>query len=94
MDALRITEAAVPTLARGMFLRLDPIRDQWTIMGPERMFVLDDISKAIVEACDGETSVEQMVSKLAESYEAPREVILEDVIELLQRFADKGVITA
>lgn len=94
MEALHITEAVVPKLARGMRLRHDPARDQWAVMAPERMFVLDDISKAIVEGCDGQTSVGDLVSAFAERYQAPREVILQDVVELLQGFADKGVITA
>lgn len=94
MTPLRVTEDIVPRLARGMRLRHDQARDQWAIMAPERMFVLDDISKVIVEACDGETSVGDIVTALATRYQAPREVISKDVVELLQGFADKGVIIA
>lgn len=92
MSRLVITEATVPKLARGMRLRHDAARGQWAIMAPERMFVLDDVSKAIVEACDGEQSVGGMCDALAEAYQAPREVIAKDVVELLQSFVDKGVI--
>ena len=92
MERLKITEDTIPKLARGMRLRHDTARDQWAIMAPERMFVLDEISKAIVEACSGEASVESIVTAFAERYQAPREVISKDVLELLQGFADKGVI--
>lgn len=94
MELLEVTEDVVPKLARGMRLRHDKTRDQWAIMAPERMFVLDEIGKVIIEACDGRKSVGQIVDALAAAYQAPREVILNDVTELLQSFANKGVVIA
>jgi hypothetical protein len=43
---------------------------------------------------DGRTSISAMVDTLARDYAAPREVIRDDVLELLRDLARKGVITA
>ena len=93
-DRVAITEDSVPKLARGARLRRDETRQQWTIMAPERMFVLDDIGYEIVKACDGHTSIRAMADDFAERFGAPRDVIVNDVIEVLQGFADKGIIAA
>ncbi len=89
-----VGEASVPRLPRGVRLKFDKPRDQWVVLAPERLFELDAIALAIIQACDGKSSVAGIVDGLAEAYGAPREVILRDVIQLLQDFADKGVIVA
>ena len=89
-----IGEASVPCLPRGVRLKFDAPRDQWVILAPERMFVLDTIALEIIKCCDGEASVSAIVNDLAGRFEAPRDAILKDVVALLQDFADKGVIAA
>ena len=77
-----------------MRLKHDEVRTQWVILAPERMFVLDDIGLAIMQGIDGERAVSRIVDDLAEKFQAPREQILDDVIQMLQGFADKGVLKA
>ena len=89
-----IDETSVPRLPRGVRLKFDKPRDQWVLLAPERMFVLDAVAHAIVKDCDGEKTVASIVDNLESLYEAPRNAILTDVIALLQDFADKGVIAA
>lgn len=89
-----IDETSVPRLPRGVRLKFDKLRDQWVLLAPERMFVLDAVAHAIVKDCDGEKTVASIVDNLESLYEAPRNAILTDVIALLQDFADKGVIAA
>ncbi len=91
---ITISEASVPHLPRGVRLKFDKPRDQWVILAPERMFVLDEISLAIIKCCDGKVTVATVTDDLAAQYEAPREAILNDVITLLQDLADKGVVAA
>ena len=93
-DATVIDERSVPRLPRGVRLKFDKPRDQWVVLAPERMFELDAIALEIVRACDGTASVAAIVDDLAARFEAPREVILKDVVVLLQGFVDKGVIEA
>ncbi len=93
-DAITISEASVPHLPRGVRLKFDKPREQWVILAPERMFVLDEISLAIIRCCDGKVTVAGVTDDLAAQYEAPRETVLNDVIALLQDLADKGVVAA
>lgn len=83
-----------PRLPVGVRLKFDKARDQWVILAPERMFVLDPIALEIVKRCDGEVSVDGIVDQLTEAFSAPRDQIAKDVIGMLQDFADKGVMVA
>jgi pyrroloquinoline quinone biosynthesis protein D len=89
-----ITEQSVPGLPAGVKLRFDKQRDQWVILAPERLFVLDPIALEIVKRCDGKASVGAIVDDLAAAYAAPRETILKDVGALLQDLADKRILSA
>ena len=93
-EPVMIGETSVPPFPRGVRLKHDEVRTQWVILAPERMFVLDDIGLAIMQGVDGEATVSGIVDDLAEKFQAPREQILGDVIEMLQGFADKGVLAA
>ena len=84
----------IPRFPRGVRLHHDQARERWVVMAPERMFVLDNIGLAIMQGVDGEATVSGIVDDLAEKFQAPREQILGDVIEMLQGFADKGVLAA
>lgn len=83
-----------PRLAAGMRLREDKARGQWVVLGPERVFVLEETALAVLRLVDGERSIEEMVAELAAIYDAPRDVIAADVTDLLQDLADRGVVTA
>jgi len=89
-----IGEGSRPRLPRGVRLKHDAARGQWVILAPERMFVLDDTAVEIMKAVDGEADVAAIVAGLAARFQAPRPVILADVVKLLQDFADKGVVRA
>jgi pyrroloquinoline quinone biosynthesis protein D len=93
-ERVTITEQSVPGLPAGVKLRFDKQRDQWVILAPERLFVLDAIALEIVKRCDGEASVGAIVDALAETFAAPRDVILKDVGALLQDLADKRILAA
>ena len=91
---MRITGASVPRLGRGMKLREDKARGQWVVMGPERMFVPDEIALEVLRLVDGTRSVDAMVDDLAVRFAAPREEIMTDVAAMLDDLAAKGVVTA
>ena len=86
-----VGEASVPRLARGARLQFDKHRDQWVVQAPERLFVLDPIALDIVQHCNGLVSIGGIVDELVAKYNAPREIVLRDVRNVLQDFADKGV---
>jgi len=91
---MSVTGASVPRLGRGMKLREDKARGQWVVLGPERMFVPDEIALEVLRLVDGSRSVDAIVEDLAARFAAPRDEIMADVSALLDDLAAKGVVTA
>ncbi|TNC72960.1 pyrroloquinoline quinone biosynthesis peptide chaperone PqqD [Rubellimicrobium roseum] len=89
---MRPTVAAdsVPRLPRHVKLRHDKARDRWLILVPERVLVPDDTAVAVLSRVDGARSVRDIATDLAQTYQAPVDVILADSVALLQDLADKG----
>ena len=85
---------SIPRLARGMRLREDKARGQWVVLGPERMFVPDEIALEILRLLDGARSVDALADDLVARFAAPRAEILADVLAMLDDLAAKGVVTA
>ena len=67
-------------------------RDRWIILAPERVFNPDDTAVAVLKLCDGERSVGDIAAQLAAEYQAPLDVVTEDIMSMLQDLADKGVV--
>jgi coenzyme PQQ biosynthesis protein PqqD len=93
-ERLIIDDGMALKLPRQAKLRFDKPREKWLILAPERVFELDPIAYEIVSLCDGSRSVAEVVDRLAEKFEAPREVIANDVTDMLQGLADRGYIVA
>jgi len=79
-----------PRLLRHIVLKRDEARDRWVILAPERVLVPDETAAEIVGMADGVATVAAIVDRLAEKYQAPREVIAADVLAMLQDLADQG----
>lgn len=79
-------------MPRHIKLRHDAGRGRWIILAPERVFDPDEISVDVLKLCDGERSVDELATQLSSDYQAPKDVILSDIIEMLQELADKGVV--
>ncbi|PWC34521.1 pyrroloquinoline quinone biosynthesis protein PqqD [Azospirillum sp. TSO35-2] len=73
-------------------LRNDRRRDQWMLMGPERLLVLDDMALAVVRACVGPevADVGAGIDRLTVEYDAARAEVAADVLELLTDLRNKG----
>ena len=78
-----------PALADFVRLQRDQARDRWVLQAPERVMVLDDTGKAIVDRFDGETRLDAIVEALAAEYDAPRDVIDHDVRAVVALLAEK-----
>jgi pyrroloquinoline quinone biosynthesis protein D len=85
----RETRPHLPTYLK---LRHDAGRDRWILLAPERVLTPDQTAVAVLKLCDGNRTVDEIVTVLAEEYSAPAEVIRADVLDLLQGLADKGYI--
>lgn len=82
----------VAFLPRGVRLHKDRVRSADVLLGPERVLVLDEIGLSILSRLDGVARVAEIVKDLAQSYDAPRDVIEPDVIEYLVDLRDKGFV--
>ena len=80
-----------PKLQTFVRLEYDKTRERWVLQAPERVLVLDETGKEIVEQCGGERSIGEIVDHLAEAYDAPRDVIAHDVNAVIKLLSDKGV---
>ncbi|RAK50940.1 pyrroloquinoline quinone biosynthesis peptide chaperone PqqD [Phenylobacterium deserti] len=87
-----ITAQSQPALSRGVKLRFDQAREAWVLLAPERMFALDQPSTEILKLVDGERTVEAISDDLAARFNAPRDVILADVVTFLEDLRQKGAV--
>jgi pyrroloquinoline quinone biosynthesis protein D len=86
--------ASVPRLAPGVRLQYDRARSRWILQAPERVLVPDETGLAVLQRLDGCASVDQIAQRLAAEYDAPLQVIRNDVLALLQELAGKGLVSA
>lgn len=92
-DATQIGIAAiVPVLPRGVRLRFDESRQQWFLLGPERVFEPDEIALEILQRVDGARSVEAIAQELAAAFAADRDEIAADVMTFLRGLADQRMV--
>ncbi len=93
-DALKIDDSTSLQLGRGVRLRHDRERDSWTLMAPERVILLDEIAhQVIVEIVESDGLLAGVIDRLSQIFDAPREEICHDVIEMLQPFVDKQLLS-
>ncbi len=94
IDALKIDDSTSLQLGRGVRLRHDRERESWTLMAPERVIVLDEIAhQVIVEIVESDGHLVGVIDRLSQIFDAPREEIGNDVIEMLQPFVDKQLLS-
>ena len=84
--------SGAPAFNRGFRMRFDPVRESWVVLAPERLFLLDEPSVAVLQLVDGTRSLTAIVDELTARYDAPRELIAADVAAMLQDLSDKGAI--
>jgi pyrroloquinoline quinone biosynthesis protein D len=88
-----IDRTAVLRLRPHVRLQFDETRQQWVVQAPERVLMPDEIAVRILKLCDGQTRVEAIAETFAGEYQAPRDVIEGDVLEMLRDPAEKGIVT-
>lgn len=93
MSDAPISEQSTPVLATGVTMRFDKRRDRWVILAPERILMPDEIAVEVLQRCKGQT-VAAIIDELCAAFEAPRDVVSEDVLAMLRDLHGKGVLTA
>jgi pyrroloquinoline quinone biosynthesis protein D len=86
-----LREGVVPRVAPKARLHWDEVRERHVLLYPEGLVTLNETAAAILQLCDGDRPVEQIVATLKLRYRA--EGIERDVAALLQGLAAKGLVT-
>jgi pyrroloquinoline quinone biosynthesis protein D len=81
---------AHPTLANGVRLHHDKVREQHVLLFPEGALVLNDTAVEVLELCDGERSLDDIAGVLGERYEGAD--VKDDVSELLDGIGERGLV--
>ncbi len=89
-DAPLLTDESRPRLASFVRLQHDEVRDAWVLQAPERILILDESGKAILDLCGENRSLAEIAAQLAAEYDAPVEEIAEDVNGVLTLLAERG----
>jgi pyrroloquinoline quinone biosynthesis protein D len=84
-----VTGDSTPALPGYVRIQFDEVRQKHVAMAPEKLYWPDEIGVAILSKCDGTRSVAEITALLANDYEAPQEVIFNDVLEFVQEWSDK-----
>lgn len=85
-------EARVPGFLRGVRLQRDRVRDQWIVQAPERAFIVDPVAASILQRVDGNATLAAIIDALASDYDAPRDLIARDVIDMVEDLAARQVL--
>lgn len=78
-----------PRLKRGVRLTYDHTRDLQVVLYPEGVLVPNPTATAILELCDGETTVDEIALALSNQYDGVR---ADQVADVLTRLADRQVV--
>ena len=79
-----------PRLVTGARLRYDEVREEHLLLIPEGAVRLNPTAAEVLELCDGERSVDQIVLALSERYEGFD--LRDDVEELLDGLTQRGLV--
>jgi pyrroloquinoline quinone biosynthesis protein D len=79
-----------PRLVTGARLRYDDVREEHLLLIPEGAVRLNPTAAEVLELCDGERSVDDIVDVLSERYQGAD--LRDDVVELVDAMAQKGLV--
>ena len=79
-----------PRLATGARLQYDDVREEHVLLIPEGVVRLNPTAAEVLDLCDGERSLEEIVDALSARYEGAD--IRDDIVELVDAMAQKGLV--
>jgi pyrroloquinoline quinone biosynthesis protein D len=89
---LIVSPESVLRIPKHIKLRHDAGRGRWIILAPERVFNPDDTAVEVLNLLDGQRSVSSIAEALSQQYQAPLDVVTDDILAMLQDLTDKGVL--
>ena len=79
-----------PRLVTGARLRYDQVREEHVLLIPEGVVRLNPTAAEVLELCDGDRSLDDIVGALSARYQGAD--VRDDVLELLDAMAQKGLV--
>jgi pyrroloquinoline quinone biosynthesis protein D len=79
-----------PRLVTGARLRYDEVREEHVLLIPEGVVRLNATAAEVLELCDGERSVDDIVGALSARYDGAD--VRDDVVELVDAMAQRGLV--
>jgi pyrroloquinoline quinone biosynthesis protein D len=79
-----------PRLVTGARLRYDDVREEHLLLVPEGAVRLNPTAAAVLELCDGERSIDEIVSTLSARYEGSD--LGDDVHGLVDALTQRGLV--
>ena len=79
-----------PRLVTGARLQYDEVREEHMLLVPEGVVRLNPTAVAVLELCDGERSVDEIVSTLSARYEGAD--VRDDVQGLVEGLSQRGLV--
>jgi pyrroloquinoline quinone biosynthesis protein D len=79
-----------PRLITGARLGYDDVREEHVLLIPEGVVRLNPTAAEVLELCDGERSLDDIVGALSARYEGAD--VHDDVVELVDAMAQRGLV--
>jgi pyrroloquinoline quinone biosynthesis protein D len=79
-----------PRLVTGARLRFDEVREEHVLLVPEGAVRLNPTAAEVLELCDGERSLDEIVGLLSARYDGAD--LRDDVHELVDAMAQRGLV--
>ena len=79
-----------PRLVTGARLRYDDVREEHLLLIPEGAVRLNPTAAQVLELCDGERSLDDIVGALSARYKGAD--LREDVVELVDAMTQRGLV--
>jgi pyrroloquinoline quinone biosynthesis protein D len=79
-----------PRLVTGARLRWDEVREEHLLLIPEGAVRLNATAAEVLELCDGERTLHDIVGALSARYEGAD--VRDDVVELVDAMAERGLV--
>lgn len=76
-----IPASVTPRFDYGVRLKHDKVRERYVVLGPEILIELNQTGTAIMSEIDGQSTIKDIISRLAARFEVKPNDITQDVIE-------------
>jgi len=87
-----ISASVTPRFDYGVRLKHDKVRERYVVLGPEILIELNQTGTAIMSEIDGQSTITDIISRLAARFEVNPNDIKHDVIEFCTSMVTRQVL--